>query len=184
MNEAVKIRPWHREPWPWIVMAGPAIVVVASFVSAWLAVRGADPIVDENYYEHGLRINTELARDRQAIALQLRADLRLSGVRRGDEVRLELNSVRPLTDTALRIRLMRDGDLRTERSAVLGRRPGPDGTASFYGRWLQAPQDPWSLADGRWRVLIEADGWRVEGPAAAETNLGPDEPAMAGEPRR
>ena len=42
------VRPWYREPWPWILMAGPAIVVVASFITLWLAVTGADPVIADN----------------------------------------------------------------------------------------------------------------------------------------
>ena len=38
-------KPWYREPWPWILMSGPALVVVASVVSAILAAATADPLV-------------------------------------------------------------------------------------------------------------------------------------------
>ena len=31
--------PWYREPWPWFLIAGPAIVVVASLSTAVIAVR-------------------------------------------------------------------------------------------------------------------------------------------------
>ena len=31
--------PWYREPWPWILMAGPAAVVIAGLFTAWLAWR-------------------------------------------------------------------------------------------------------------------------------------------------
>ena len=40
-------KPWYREPWPWILMAGPAIVVVAGFTTLVIAVRTADPIVSD-----------------------------------------------------------------------------------------------------------------------------------------
>ena len=43
MNEAPK--PWYREPWPWILMSGPATVVVAGCVTAVIAIRTADPVV-------------------------------------------------------------------------------------------------------------------------------------------
>ena len=32
-------KPWYREPWPWFLMAGPAVVVVASLASAVIAFR-------------------------------------------------------------------------------------------------------------------------------------------------
>jgi hypothetical protein len=66
MSETAKCEVWYREPWPWIVMSGPIAAVIASFVSAYLAVHGADPVVDENYYQHGLQINRELERQQHA----------------------------------------------------------------------------------------------------------------------
>ena len=44
----------------WLVIAGPAIVVVASLVTVYLAVSGKDPVVDEDYYRKGLEINQTL----------------------------------------------------------------------------------------------------------------------------
>ena len=26
-------KPWYREPWPWLLMLGPAVVVVAGFIT-------------------------------------------------------------------------------------------------------------------------------------------------------
>lgn len=40
-------KPWYRHRWPWILMAGPAAVVVASIVSAILAAATADPLVTD-----------------------------------------------------------------------------------------------------------------------------------------
>lgn len=37
--------PWWRVPTAWLVMGGPATVVVAGLVTAVIAVRGADPEV-------------------------------------------------------------------------------------------------------------------------------------------
>jgi hypothetical protein len=34
--------PWWRVPAAWLVFGGPALVVLASFVTLWLAVRGGD----------------------------------------------------------------------------------------------------------------------------------------------
>jgi len=155
------------------VMSGPAVAVVASFVSAYLAVHGADPVVDENYYQHGLQINAELAQDQRAQGLQIDTDLRIAGVRRGDELQVVVRAAgdRRLTDTALRLRLVRDGNPASERSAVIGRVPADGGPARFVGQWLQAPDDGASLPDGNWRVIIEGLDWRLEGPAAAQAHL-------------
>lgn len=49
-----------RGPWPWLLGAGPALVVVASLASAWLAVSKVDPVVADDYYKLGLTINRRL----------------------------------------------------------------------------------------------------------------------------
>jgi hypothetical protein len=37
--------PWWRIPMVWLVLAGPAIVVVAALATAVIAIRDADPLV-------------------------------------------------------------------------------------------------------------------------------------------
>ena len=37
--------PWWRYGMVWMVIAGPLMVVIASMVSAVVAIRGADPVV-------------------------------------------------------------------------------------------------------------------------------------------
>lgn len=39
-------RAWWREPMMWLVVGGPLTVVVAGVVTAVIAVRGADPVLD------------------------------------------------------------------------------------------------------------------------------------------
>lgn len=70
--------PWYREPWPWILISGPAIVVVAGFYTLYLAVVGADPLVVDNYYKEGLAINRVLARDHLALQRGYRAVVMLN----------------------------------------------------------------------------------------------------------
>ncbi|MDO9313777.1 MAG: nitrogen fixation protein FixH [Burkholderiaceae bacterium] len=38
-------RPWWREPMMWVVIGGPAIVVVAAITTGVIAWRGADEVV-------------------------------------------------------------------------------------------------------------------------------------------
>jgi hypothetical protein len=44
MNQDLQqpVLPWWRVPIVWLVVGGPALVVVASFVTLFLAVRGGD----------------------------------------------------------------------------------------------------------------------------------------------
>ena len=60
--------PWWRFPHVWMVVAGPAIVVVASFITLYLAVVGKDPVLDEDYYRKGIEINKTLANNPSSLA--------------------------------------------------------------------------------------------------------------------
>jgi hypothetical protein len=37
--EQPPLKPWWREPWPWILMAGPAVTVVGCLVTLALALN-------------------------------------------------------------------------------------------------------------------------------------------------
>jgi hypothetical protein len=56
-------------------MAGPAIVVVASTITLWLAFVSNDGLVADDYYKQGLAINQTLSRDATAKALAYRAQV-------------------------------------------------------------------------------------------------------------
>jgi len=53
-------QPWWKYGHVWLLIAGPAIVVVAGFVTLWLAMRQPDPVLAEDYYQRGLNINETL----------------------------------------------------------------------------------------------------------------------------
>jgi hypothetical protein len=60
--------PWWKFGHVWLVIAGPAIVVVAGFVTLYLAVRFPDPVITEDYYRKGLEINQTLANPAASLA--------------------------------------------------------------------------------------------------------------------
>jgi hypothetical protein len=41
----------------WLVLAGPLLVVMASFITMYIAYTRVDPVVDENYYQKGLALS-------------------------------------------------------------------------------------------------------------------------------
>jgi hypothetical protein len=65
-------QPWWRFGHVWLVLSGPAIVVVAGFVTLYLALSGADP-VDQNYYQKGIEINRTLATTPESLAPAVQA---------------------------------------------------------------------------------------------------------------
>ena len=46
---------WWRVPHMWMVVGGPLVVVAAAIVTAVIAVRGADPVLDKVAYERDLK---------------------------------------------------------------------------------------------------------------------------------
>ncbi len=52
--------PWWKFGHVWLVVAGPAIVVVASFVTFYLAASRPDPVISDDYYQKGIDINRTL----------------------------------------------------------------------------------------------------------------------------
>lgn len=62
--------PWWKYPLVWMVIAGPAVVVVAGFVTLWLAIRTPDPVVAGDYYRRGIEINQTLGHDKSLAPAQ------------------------------------------------------------------------------------------------------------------
>jgi hypothetical protein len=62
--------PWWKYPLVWMVISGPAVVVVAGFATLWLAIRTPDPVVAGDYYRRGIEINQTLARDKSLAPAQ------------------------------------------------------------------------------------------------------------------
>ncbi len=52
--------PWWKFGHVWMVIAGPAIVVVAGFITLYLAITRPDPVLSEDYYQKGIDINKAL----------------------------------------------------------------------------------------------------------------------------
>jgi uncharacterized protein len=70
--------PWYRQLWPWLLISGPAAVLVAGAVTTWIAFASADGLVAEDYYKQGMAVNKVLAREERAAQLGLSVDLQLT----------------------------------------------------------------------------------------------------------
>ncbi len=57
-NTSSKPVPWWRVPHMWLVVGGPLAVVVAGIVTAFIAVNGADPVLDKEAFERDLKAGT------------------------------------------------------------------------------------------------------------------------------
>ncbi|MEW6164103.1 MAG: FixH family protein [Pseudomonadota bacterium] len=157
------VKPWYREPWPWFLMAGPFIVIVAGIVTAWLAVSSSDGLVTEDYYKQGQAAGETLSRSRRADELGLQAGIRLKA--EGIRVRLSSQAAVPFPDM-LQVTLSHPTRAGLDQKSQLRR----DGDA--YVGEMHLPRS------GHWLVLVEdeARSWRLMGsvvlPAADETVIG------------
>lgn len=68
--EAHIYQPWWRHGMLWLVIGGPALVVVASLITAFIAIRGADPVLSRE--EPGAVVNPKEGVDAMTPAVQAR----------------------------------------------------------------------------------------------------------------
>ena len=69
---------WYKEPWPWLLMAGPAIVVVAGFATYYIANTRGDTLVSDDYYKEGKNIELQMERDEAAVKQHITAQVLVS----------------------------------------------------------------------------------------------------------
>ena len=67
--------PWYHEPLVWLVIFFPAMAVIGSLFTIYLAIHSNDGLVVDDYYQQGLEINRVLARDQAAKFHSLQAIL-------------------------------------------------------------------------------------------------------------
>lgn len=157
-------------------MAGPAAVIVAGAVTAWLAISGMDGLVEDDYYKQGLAVNQRKQRDAEAGARGLVVFIRLGGD--GRRLEMEYHSAAQLPkppavglhlahptragqDIDVALALGSDGVYRGE----LERTPA--------GRWYVSVDDStlsWRLL-GEWTV-VAGSGIRLQARTADSTTGG------------
>lgn len=137
--------PWYRQLWPWLLISGPAAVLMAGAVTTWIAFASADGLVAEDYYKQGMAVNKVLAREQHAAQLGLSADFQLTQ----EKIVVKLHGAAP---EALFVHLAH-------------------ATRAGYDQRLRlAPVQPGvyeaelpELPAGRWRIVVEDPraSWRI-----------------------
>jgi len=153
-NKTGAERPWYKDRWPWLLMAGPALAVIAGVITFRIAVVTADDMVTDDYYKRGKDINLELTRDKAAVTMGIDAQAMFSddhqSVRilttsktplQGDPVLSLLHPTRQQDDQ--RIALQRQGD------NLYQARINPGNAKHWYIR-LEDKAGTWRL-QGEWR---------------------------------
>ena len=167
---AAPSKPWYREPWPWFLMAGPFIVVIAASYTGWLAISTSDGLVTDDYYRKGLAVSETLSESARAHELGLRAGVRL--VEGSVRVRLSSTSQNPFAaPAAISITLSHPTRAGVDQTRILARQ------GDAYVGSLNLP------SSGHWLILLEdeAKSWRLLGsvmlPSSGELVIGGETPA-------
>jgi hypothetical protein len=145
--------PWYAQRWPWLLMLGPAIVLVAGAITGYLAYTRQDAMVVDDYYKQGKAINQDLRRDRVASAQRLSVALRYDTA--AHAVSGELTSFgKPVTAP---FRIMLAHSTQPEKDITLAAYPDAQGRFS-----VPLPK----LDQARWQVNVEGSkhDWRLAGP--------------------
>jgi len=132
-----------RGHWPWLLAAGPAVVVVASLATAWIAASGSDYVVADDYYKLGLTINRRLPAETTSTR-EAAADIAIAAD--GDvRVRLEQPAGTP---SRVRLALRHPGEREGARTVEL---------RAAGNEWVGRIAD---LSPGLRIVSLESDTWR------------------------
>jgi hypothetical protein len=151
-EDAQNAKPWHAQAWPWLLMLGPFLVILAGGYTTWLAFSKPDAMVVDDYYKQGKAINQDLRRDRMATRMGL------SGAGRYDAATGKLSGMLRSFGSPIagKIRIYLAHATQPERDIQLSAQLDQRGEFS-----VDLPM----LERARWQVLIENDqrAWRLTG---------------------
>lgn len=151
------VEPWYSQFWPWFIFGLPASVVVAGFITLYIAIVNDDSLVADNYYKQGLSINQSFAQDTLAVALALKADIRID--QENGEMRLVLTSLEPQAASALQstsLQLIWSHPISSDKDFTLDLKR--NATGAFIS------QLPHSVS-GRWYLQLlgtQPTDWRIK----------------------
>lgn len=164
MNELTVARAAWREPMLWLVVALPALGVLAGLLIVVAALRsgGADAL-STDVRRTGQIQQENLAPDLAAARAGLVGQLHLDAT---GGVRLDLSGNAPVTDATLQLRLIHTSEARRDRDVVLRREDG-----QWRGRLDASTDTGWILrlqpVDGRWRLAGRLPAGAVAAPLQA-----------------
>ena len=141
--------PWYRQFWPWFLIALPGSVVIAAFLTLYIANRHADDLVVDEYYKNGLAINRQLERKQRAARRGISATVSVDG----DSAVVETAGV--VDDASLTLRFSHP--LEADRDFTT--------TVEDYGSGIYRGNVSMPVAP-RWHWVLEGggdDGWRLDG---------------------
>jgi hypothetical protein len=143
--------PWYKEKWPWLLMLGPAAVIIAGAITIWLAIKTSDGLVEDDYYKQGLAVNQRMQRDGHAEALGISAEVMRSDL----SLRIFLNGNEKFGfPEKIQMRITHPTRSGMDQNVMLE----AEGRGMYVGKLTQP-------IAGRWHVAISdsANEWRLIG---------------------
>lgn len=160
------IRPWYKEPWPWLFMAPIATAMVVGFSMLGVAIKTNDGLVTDDYYREGVLYNENTARDELAKQLGIVGQLTMDEVTGDVLLLLEFGQAVPVATI--------NGAL---RSPTFARDDQTFTLTAIRAGYFQASLP--SMRPGAWNLELTApDGsWRIQQriglPLAGPTHVAP-----------
>lgn len=142
--------PWYKHRWPWVVFGLPAMVVVASLITLYVAIKTDDGVVVDDYYKKGLAVNEDLTRVQKARDLQLVGKLMMHDNR----LELSLQSKPQAVSVGQPLKFSAQNYAAKTQDVTVTLLPTANGT------WTA--QMPQAMATGRWQLLIESTEWQIQ----------------------
>ncbi len=153
-----KSKVWYKEPWPWLLMAGPVIVVFAAIYTFYLAKSNSADLVSDDYYKDGKHIDLQLHRDEEAFKRNIHAQVLINPDKNAAKVLVSgnFNPQEPLN-----LVLMHPAKKADDQTVKL--QPAQGGALSGDKAEYNAVFKPLP-ATHHWYVRVEDAGgkWRVE----------------------
>ncbi len=151
-NRINTAKPWYRHRWPWLLMLGPFVVILAGVYTTWLAFSRQDALVVDDYYKQGKAINQDLRRDRVAASMKLKLSVRYDAA--AGRLAGNISSLTQAGAGKLRINLVHS--TLPAKDIVLQAQPDEQGNFSVALPMLDM---------ARWQVQVEGEqrDWRLIG---------------------
>jgi uncharacterized protein len=150
MQSDTNATPWYRHRWPWLLMLGPFLIVIAGVITGVVAWQRQDAMVVDDYYKRGKTINLDLRRDDAARAQRLAIQWQYSAAK--GEISGRLTSAGNPVRAPFRIHLAHSTLPRQDLTLDVF----PNGNGEFR---VALP----ALVQARWQVTVEGGSreWRL-----------------------
>ena len=151
-------RPWWKEPMVWLIAGLPAIAVVASVTTYFIAANNADTLVNAGYMKEGLAPIKDSAKEERAESLAIKADLELAN----GQARINLTGQLEKRPDSLVLLLIHPTDAGQDTRAVL--------SSAAPGLYTAPMLVEGHTGKRQWILESENQDWRMTGELSLPLN--------------